>query len=249
MATKKDYYELLGINKNATNEEIKKAYRKLAKQHHPDANQNNKKEAEAKFKEISEAYEVLSDNQKRQMYDQFGHNGPQGFGANGAQGGYYNYSSNGFGDFGGFGGFDGFDGFDDILSSLFGRSGFGRSSSNRNTPKKGRDLKYNMEISFEESYLGTEKEVIILRQEICDVCKGSKANPGTNVETCKMCNGTGTITQTVSTILGSMKTSKVCPNCNGEGKIIKEKCLKCKRNRKNKKTNKNKNHNSCRNFR
>lgn len=227
MAIKKDYYELLGVNKNATEEEIKKAYRKLAKKHHPDANLENKKESEAKFKEISEAYENLSNPQKRQMYDQFGHNGPQGFGGQNA-GGYY--SNSGFSGFNN--GFDGFDGFGDIgdILSSFGFGGFGRSSKTRSGPKKGRDLKYSMDITFEESYLGVNKEVTILREETCDICNGTKAKPGSKIETCKACGGTGAITQTVSTILGQMKTSRVCPECNGEGKIIIEKCPNCKRN-------------------
>lgn len=181
MASKRDYYEVLGINKSATDDEIKKAYRKLAKQYHPDANQN-KKEAEEKFKEISEAYETLSDSQKRQMYDQFGHSGPQGFG-NGAPGGggYYSYSSNGFDGFGDFGDIG------DIFSSFFGGSGFGRSTNRRAGPRKGRDLKYNMDISFEESFLGVTKEISISREETCDTCNGSRAKPGTHVETCKAC--------------------------------------------------------------
>lgn len=230
MATKRDYYEILGVNKSATDDEIRKAYRKLAKQHHPDANQSNKKEAEEKFKEISEAYENLSDPQKRKMYDQFGHNGPQGFGS---QGGYYNYTNggSGFGGFEDFGGFEGFGDFGDIFSSIFGGTGFGRNTSRKNGPKKGRDLKYNMEITFEESYLGVEKEIVIIREEVCDVCNGTKAKQGSKVETCKTCNGTGTVTQTVSTILGQMRTSKVCPHCNGEGTIISEKCPNCKRYR------------------
>lgn len=222
MATKKDYYELLGVNKNATDEEIKKAYRKLAKKHHPDANLDNKKEAEIKFKEVSEAYENLSNPEKRKMYDQFGHDGTQGFGNSGFQREYYNT--------GGFDGFEGFGDFGDIFSSMFGGSGFGRTNKSSKAPRKGRDLKYSMEITFEESYLGTEKEVVILREELCNVCNGTKAKPGSKVETCKTCGGKGNITQTISTILGQMQTSKICPECNGEGKIIVEKCQNCKRN-------------------
>jgi len=224
MANKRDYYEVLGVNKNATDDELKKAYRKLAKQHHPDANTNNKKVAEEKFKEVSEAYEILSDKQKRQMYDQFGHNGPQGFGGGSPGGGYYSYSSSGFD------GFDGFGDIGDIFSSIFGGAGFGgRTQKQKAGPRKGRDLKYNMSITFEESYLGVQKEIYIHREEECSTCHGNKAKPGTKPETCMNCGGTGTIRQTVSTILGQMQTTKTCHTCGGEGKIIKEKCLECKR--------------------
>lgn len=199
MAIKKDYYETLGVSKTATSEEIKKAYRKLAKQHHPDANPDNKKASEEKFKEVSEAYETLSNQEKRKMYDQFGHNGPQGFGGNpggNPGGGYYSYSSSGFD------GFSDFGDFGDIFSSIFGGAGFGgRSTKARSGPKKGKDLKYNMDITFEESYLGVEKEIIISREEVCNTCHGSKSKPGSKVETCRACGGSGVIKQTVSTIL------------------------------------------------
>ena len=147
MAAKRDYYEVLGVDKNATQEELKKAYRKLAKKYHPDANPNNKKEAEIKFKEVNEAYENLSDPQKRRMYDQFGHNGPQGFGGGQGpfgQGGYYSYTTSDFGDFGDLG---------DIFSSFFGGGFGGRTSSRRqNGPRKGADLNLRMEITFEQSF-------------------------------------------------------------------------------------------------
>lgn len=243
MANKRDYYEVLGVEKTATDEELKKAYRKLAKKYHPDANPDNKKEAEEKFKEVSEAYENLSDPQKRRMYDQFGHDGPQGFGGGAGGNGYYSYSTSGFD------GFSDFGDLGDIFSSFFGGGFSGRTSRAKNGPKKGRDLKYSMNITFEESYLGVEKEISINREEECNTCHGSKAKPGTTVETCKACGGTGTIKQTVSTILGQMQTTKTCPNCNGEGKVIKEKCSECKRKRKNKKTSKNKSKNTCRNIR
>ena len=230
MASKRDYYEVLGVSKTATDDEIKKAYRRLAKKWHPDANPDNKKEAENKFKEVSEAYETLSDAQKRKMYDQFGPDGPQGFnGFNGAgNGSYYTYSSSGFDGFDGFGGFGDFG---DIFSSFFGGgAGFGgrTSSKAKNGPRKGRDLKYNMDITFEESYKGVKKETTILREEECHVCHGTKAKPGTKTVTCKMCNGTGIVKQTVSTILGQMQTTKTCPTCGGEGKKKKEKCTECK---------------------
>ena len=195
MSNKRDYYEVLGVNKNATDDELKKAYRKLAKKYHPDANPDNRKEAEEKFKEVSEAYENLSDPQKRRMYDQFGHDGPQGFGGSGFNGGHYTYSTSGFD------GFSDFGDLGDIFSSFFGGGFGGRSSTRRSGPKKGRDLQYNMQITFEESFLGVEKEILINREEVCKTCNGTKAKPGTVAETCKMCNGTGTVRQTVSTIL------------------------------------------------
>ena len=222
MANKRDFYEILGVEKTATDEELKKAYRKLAKKYHPDANPDNKKEAEEKFKEVSEAYETLSNPQKRKMYDQFGPDGPQGFGGGNPGGGYYSYSTSGFD------GFSDFGDLGDIFSSFFGGGFGGRTSRTKNGPKKGRDLKYSMNITFEESYLGVEKEIAINRDEECPSCHGNKAKPGTKVETCKACNGTGTIRQTVSTILGQMQTTKTCPNCNGEGKVIQEKCTECK---------------------
>jgi len=221
MANKRDYYEVLGVNKSATDDELKKAYRRLAKKYHPDANPDNKKEAEAKFKEVNEAYENLSDPQKRRMYDQFGHDGPQGFGG-GGPGGYYSYSTSGF---------DGFDMGDlgDIFSSFFG-GGFGgsqRTSRQHNGPKKGSDLKYGIELTFEEAYLGVEKEVVINRNEECNHCKGSGARPGTSTVTCTTCGGTGQIKQVQNTILGQMQTTRTCSACHGEGKIIKEPCEEC----------------------
>lgn len=218
---KRDYYEVLGVSKTATDEELKKAYRKLAKKYHPDANPDNKKEAEAKFKEVNEAYETLSDPQKRRMYDQFGHNGPQGFGGGGN--GYYSYSSSDF---------DGFDMGDlgDIFSSFFG-GGFGgsaRTSRQRTGPIKGADLRYNMELTFEEAFLGVQKEINISRDDVCDDCKGTGAKPGSKVETCSMCGGTGQIKQIQTTILGQMQTTRTCTNCHGEGKVIKEPCEKCR---------------------
>lgn len=205
MASKRDYYEVLGVNKNATDDELKKAYRKLAKKYHPDANPDNKKEAEAKFKEVNEAYENLSDPQKRRMYDQFGHDGPQGFGGAGGpfggQGGYYSYSTSDFGDFGDLG---------DIFSSFFG-GGFGgnRTSGRRqNGPKKGADLNFTMDITFEQAFLGVEKEIIVTRNEDCDVCHGTGSKPGTNPIKCPTCNGTGQVTAVQNTILRSNANKK-----------------------------------------
>ena len=225
MAAKRDYYEVLGVDKNATEEEIKKAYRKLAKKYHPDANPNNKEEAEAKFKEVNEAYENLSDPQKRKMYDQFGANGPQGFGQGGfgGQGGYYSYNGSGFDGFGDFGDLG------DIFSSFFG-GGFGgrNSSARRNGPSKGADLNVRMEITFEQAFMGVEKEIVITRDEECTVCHGTGAKPGTSPIKCPTCHGTGQVTQVQNTILGQMQTTRTCSACHGTGEIINEPCENCR---------------------
>ncbi len=226
MAEKRDYYEVLGVNKNATDEELKKAYRKLAKKYHPDANPNNRKEAEEKFKELNEAYETLSNPQKRKMYDQFGFNGPQGFGGQGGagQGGYYSYSTNGFD---GFDGFSGFGDINDIFGSIFG--GFGSSRrKNRTGPVRGRDINHDIEITFEESFLGARKEFYINRNEKCSTCNGTGAKPGTSPITCPNCHGTGQVTQVQNTILGQMQTTRTCSECHGTGQIIKEPCTTCR---------------------
>ena len=221
MASKRDYYDVLGINKGASEEEIKKAYRRKAKECHPDANADNKSEAEAKFKEVSEAYETLSDSQKRTMYDQFGHNGPQGF--NGASGGngYYQYNS----------GFDGFD-VGDIFSAFTGGMGFdfgGRTSkSSANATRRGADITYNLDLTFEESYLGVTKKITVNRDETCSECNGTGSEKGTTTETCSTCKGAGQVTQVVNTILGQMKTAKTCTTCGGSGKIIKNPCSNCR---------------------
>lgn len=224
MASKRDYYEVLGVSKTATDEELKKAYRKLAKKYHPDANPDNKEEAEAKFKEVNEAYETLSDPQKRRMYDQFGHNGPQGFGGAGGPfggGNYYSYTSSGFD------GFSDFGDLGDIFSSFFG-GGARAGARQQRGPRKGADLNLNLEITFEEAFLGVEKQISITRPETCDVCHGSGAKPGTTVTKCAVCNGTGTVKQVQNTILGQMQTTRTCTNCHGTGEIIKEPCDNCK---------------------
>lgn len=226
MAEKRDYYEVLGVSKTATDDELKKAYRKLAKKYHPDANPDNKKEAEAKFKEVNEAYENLSDPQKRRMYDQFGHNGPQGGFGGGAggpfgQGGYYSYSGSGFD------GFDDFGDLGDIFSSIFGGGFGGRTSRKQAGPRKGADINLRMELTFEQAFLGVEKEINITRNEECEICHGSGAKPGTSVTKCPICNGTGQVKQIQNTILGQMQTSRTCTNCHGTGEIIKEACEKC----------------------
>jgi molecular chaperone DnaJ len=210
MAEKRDYYEILGVNHNANEAEIKKAYRKVAKKYHPDVNPDNKG-AEAKFKEANEAYEILSDSQKRAQYDRFGHDGVNPNGFSGASGG-------------GFGDFD--FGFGDIFESFFGGSGFG-SSTRRNAPRKGRDLKYNLEITFEEAAFGVEKEIKIFRPEKCDACDGSGAKRGTTATTCSTCNGTGQVQDKQRTPFGQFVNVKTCSTCNGEGKIITNPCSSC----------------------
>ncbi len=222
MAESKDYYKILDVSKDATDDEIKRAYRKLAKKYHPDANPDNKQEAEAKFKEVNEAYSVLSDKTKRAQYDRFGSNFEQaGFGSGG-----------GYGAYSGFGGFDfsGFNGgididLDDILGSVFG-GGFG-SSHKKQGPTKGADLRYNMNITFEEAAFGVKKEINIARHEACDNCHGTGAKPGTQPVTCDKCGGKGKIQTTQNTIMGSFSTVKICDKCNGEGKIIATPCEKC----------------------
>ncbi len=209
MANKRDYYEVLGVNKNATEDELKKAYRKLAKKYHPDANLDNKEEAEKKFKEVNEAYETLSDPQKRKMYDQFGPDGPQGFGGGaggpfGGQGGYYSYNGSGFDGFGDFGDLG------DIFSSIFGGGFGGRgASAKQRGPRKGADLNVRMEITFEQAFSGVEKEIVITRDEECHICHGSGAKPGTSPVKCPTCHGTGQVTQVQNTILGQMQTREL----------------------------------------
>lgn len=217
--TKRDYYEVLGIDRGADDSTIKKAYRKLAKQYHPDVNPGDA-EAEKKFKEASEAYAILSDPEKRQQYDQFGH-------AAFEQGG------GGAGGFGGFGGFD-FGGdmgdiFGDIFGDLFGggRSSRGGGSAYRG-PQKGANLRAVVNISFEEAVFGCEKFLELNLKETCATCNGSGAKPGTSAETCTRCNGSGRVVTTQQTMFGMMRSEQVCPECRGEGKIIKEKCSDCR---------------------
>ena len=224
----KDYYEILGVDKKATDDELKRAYRKLAKKYHPDANPDNKKEAEAKFKEVNEAYETLSNPQKRQMYDQFGTTDPQGFGGAGGpfggQNGYYSYSTSGFD------GFSDFGDLGDIFSSFFG-GGFSGGRTSRRTsqgPRKGADLRHDLEITFEEAFSGVEENINIIRNETCNTCHGDGAKPGTKKQKCSMCGGTGQIKQVQTTILGQMQTVRPCTNCHGTGEVIPEPCLDCK---------------------
>lgn len=203
---KRDYYEVLGVSKDASKDEIKKAYRKLSKQYHPDI--NKEPGADEKFKEIAEAYEVLSDDTKRAQYDQFGHAGANG------QGGF----GGGFGDFGGFGGFE------DIFSSFFGGSSRRRDP---NAPRKGDDLQYRMNISFEDAVFGKQTEIEIPRDETCETCQGSGAKPGTDPKACTQCNGSGQINQAIETPLGRIVNRRTCGTCQGTGKIIVDKCTTC----------------------
>ncbi|PFG05644.1 molecular chaperone DnaJ [Bacillus sp. es.034] len=205
--SKRDYYEILGVGKDASKDEMKKAYRKLSKKYHPDI--NKEADADEKFKEISEAYEVLSDDQKRAQYDRFGHTDPnQGFG--------------GGADFGG----GGFGGFEDIFNTFFGGGGGGRRRD-PNAPRQGADLQYTMSLTFEEAVFGKETEIEIPREEECDTCHGSGAKPGTKVNTCSHCNGSGQLNVEQNTPFGRIVNRRVCHYCNGTGKQIKEKCSTC----------------------
>ena len=215
MAEKRDYYEVLGVDRGADDATLKKAYRKLAKKYHPDMNPGDK-EAEAKFKEATEAYGVLSDPDKRRQYDQFGHaafeNGGGGAGAGG------------FGGFD-FGGGDMGDIFGDIFGDLFGGGGSRRRANNG--PMKGANLRAVVHITFEEAVFGCQKELEINLKDTCTTCHGTGAKPGTSPETCSKCNGTGQITYTQQTMFGSVRNVTTCPDCNGTGKIIRDKCTAC----------------------
>ena len=210
---KRDYYEVLGVDKNADDAALKKAYRALAKKYHPDMNPGDK-EAEKKFKEASEAYAVLSDPEKRRQYDQFGHAAFDG-GAGGA---------------GGFGGFD-FNGadFGDIFGDIFGDLFGGRrgSAGARSGPMKGANLRTSVRITFEEAVFGTEKEIELTVKEECKTCHGTGAKPGTSPETCPKCGGKGQVVFTQQSFFGTVRNVQACPDCGGTGKIIKEKCIDC----------------------
>ena len=212
MSDKRDYYEVLGIAKGADENSIKKAYRTLAKKYHPDMNPGNA-EAEQKFKEVNEAYAVLSDPEKKQQYDQFGHaafeQGGQGFG-------------------GGFGGFEGFGGFGDIFSDLFGGGFGGGSSTRRNGPRRGDDVGATITITFEEAAFGVKKDISFNRVEKCPDCNGSGAEKGTHAETCSVCGGSGQ-RRVVQRMAGMQFQSTVtCDSCRGTGKIIKDPCSNCR---------------------
>ena len=215
MAEKRDYYEVLGVDKSASADEIKKAYRKIAKANHPDQHPGDKA-CEERFKEANEAYEILSDEDKRKKYDQFGHaafDPSAGYG----QGGY-----------GGFGGFEdifGGGGFGDIFSSIFGGGG---QSRNPNAPRRGEDVRATLNISFEEAAFGCEKEVTAPRIEQCPDCKGTGCAPGTTAETCPDCKGTGTVRTTQRTPFGMAQSTGPCSKCRGSGKIIHQPCSTCR---------------------
>lgn len=206
--SKKDYYEVLGVAKTASEDEIKKAFRKLARKYHPDVNRDDPKVAEEKFKEANEAYEVLSDPERRAQYDQFGHAAFEG----GAQGQ------------GGFGGFGGSGGFSDIFDMFFGQSGFGGRQAG---PERGSDLRYDLEVTFEQAAFGLETEIQVPRTEDCSACQGTGAAPGTHPETCSQCRGTGQQQVVQNTPFGRMVNVRTCDRCRGEGKIVKTPCREC----------------------
>ncbi len=218
--SKRDFYEILGVQKNASEQELKSAYRKLAKKYHPDLNPNDK-EAEQNFKEVNEAYEVLKDSEKRARYDRFGHQGVNG-------------------QTGGFGGFEqGFGGFGDIFDDIFDMFGGGFSNNRKKAgPRKGADLKYRVTISFEEAAFGVDKEIKIKRTENCSKCSGTGAKPGTNKTTCDKCNGTGEIKYAQQTPFGQFVRVGTCDKCNGAGHIIEDPCPKCNGTGKDKKIKK-----------
>ena len=203
MPTKRDYYEVLGIPRNATDEEIKRAFRKLAFKYHPDHNRDDN--AGEKFKEVNEAFEVLSDPDKRAAYNRFGHGGAEGF----------------FGR--GFEGFD-FTGFGDIFDAFFG----GVTTATRQAPQRGADLHYNTTITFEDAALGCEKEINILRTENCSLCQGIGCKPGSQPTRCPSCNGTGQVRRVQQSIFGRFTNITTCPQCHGEGRIITEPCPQCR---------------------
>lgn len=212
----KNYYDLLGVNKNASDNEIKKAYRKLAHQYHPDKKGGD----EAKFKEVNEAYQVLSDKQKRSQYDQFGSNFNQ------AGGGFSSSQDFSFDDIFGqsgfsFGGSQG-GGFEDIFSDIFGGGRRGNSNS-----KRGADIHIEVEISLKEAHHGVSKTIKLNKDEVCEHCSGSGAEPSFGIKTCPTCNGTGSISQQIRTMLGTFTQKQTCPTCNGSGSIPEKKCTKC----------------------
>ena len=209
MATKRDYYEVLGVSKTATQDEIKSAYRKKAKECHPDLHPNDKT-AEERFKELNEANEVLSNPEKRAQYDQYGFDGP-------------NMGGNPFGSAGGGFDFGGMGGFDSIFDQLFNGGMGGSASARRNAPVQGNDLRYELRITFEEAANGCEKSFEFYRNENCETCHGTGAKPGTSPNTCPTCNGTGQIRQSG----GWMTTVRTCPNCGGTGKVVTDKCTSC----------------------
>ena len=202
VADKRDYYEVLGVEREASLEEVKRAYRQLARKHHPDVNPDDKT-AEAKFKEVAEAYEVLSDEQKRAAYDRYGHQtnggGPEGFPGGGG-------------------------GFGDIFDLFFGGAAGGQR---RGGPQRGDDMRYDLEVTLEEAFTGVEKTLRYQRVETCETCKGTGGKPGTQPDTCVQCAGAGQVRQTQNTFLGQIATVATCPRCNGRGKVYREPCVTC----------------------
>ncbi|MAT97606.1 MAG: molecular chaperone DnaJ [Anaerolineaceae bacterium] len=207
MATQRDFYDVLGLSRNASKDEVKKAYRKLARQYHPDVNKENG--AEEKFKEVQRAYEVLSDERKRNAYDTYGHAGVE----NGA---------------GGFGGFEGagFGNISDIFEELF-NAGFGGGRRRRRGPRRGMDLRADLSITFEEAVFGVEKEIEVRRPEVCSTCHGSGAKPGSSPIACTTCNGSGEVRRVQQSILGSFVNVTTCSTCQGSGELIPEPCPTC----------------------
>lgn len=217
MSEKRDYYEVLEVSKNATDDEIKKAYRKLAKKYHPDLNQGDKS-AEQKFKEVNEAYDVLSDKTKKARYDQFGHAGTDPNYGGGSGGGYSYYGGNPFGDDIDLG---------DIFSSFFGGFGGGRNHANSNSPHRGSDVETEVNISFVEAAKGCKKKIAFEHIENCNSCNGSGAKHGTSPKICAACNGSGQVFVSQRTPFGVMQTSRTCDKCGGAGKIIEHPCSSC----------------------
>lgn len=218
MASSNNYYDVLGVSKNASKDEIKSAYRKLAKQYHPDVNQEPG--AEDKFKQVQEAYDTLYDDQKRAVYDQVGHDN---YKQNTAQGG----PGAGAGGFGGQGGFGGFDDLNDIFASFFG-GGARKQQANPNAPRKGNDELYQLKISFMEAVKGKKATLNLNIDEACQVCHGSGAKTPKDIVTCPRCKGSGHVTQVSNSLFGQMRQEVTCPDCRGKGKIIKEACDNCR---------------------
>ncbi|MDD4717344.1 MAG: J domain-containing protein, partial [Eubacteriales bacterium] len=212
MAEKRDYYEVLGVQKSASEDDIKKAFRKVAKKYHPDLNPDDK-ESESRFKEANEAYAVLSDKEQRAKYDQFGHAG---------------LGDQGFGGFGGFGG-QGFD-VGDIFDNLFGGGfgGFGGGSSRRSGPVRGANLKYRISLDFLEAAFGVEREITLTKEDLCDTCQGTGAKPDTHLKKCSVCGGTGQVSQRQQTMFGTVMTNRTCSACGGKGTIIEHPCEDCR---------------------
>ena len=204
---KRDYYDILGVPKNASDDDLKKAFRKLAFQYHPDRNKESG--AEEKFKEINEAYQVLSDPEKRSQYDRFGHAGLSGSASGGD-------------------GFGGFSGFGDIFDSFFGGSGFGGSTRNRNSARRGGDLQVTMTVEFEEAVFGTEKDFEVNRIETCSKCRGSKSEPGSTVANCGTCGGSGQVGKAQQSVFGQFVQVADCGACRGQGKVVSNPCGKCR---------------------